>query len=155
MKELLQKSIELLKIKVQENLLKIKSNQILIENVLKLPPSRERDDRFQYYYDVNKKLLSENNDFINLQLTLVNFTDKYPDWSYVAEARNIKRKQLDGNQNDLLVMTVTGEMPYDEYHPMFYDQNFFRRLMEHFEGKENYEMCQELLYIRRAAGLEA
>lgn len=128
---------------------------MVVESILKQPGSRERDERFQHHYDLNKKLLSENNDFINLQLTLMTFIDKYPDWSYAAETRTIKQHQIEGDTVDLLRMTVSGEMPYDEYHPMFYDAGFFQRLLLCLQEAENYERCQELLYIRKAAGLEA
>ena len=77
MKALIDKTINLLKFKVQMNLDVIKKNQVRIKEILKEPVSNERSLKLQEESEVNKKLLAENHDFINLQMTLIKFMEKH------------------------------------------------------------------------------
>ena len=77
--ELIQKTISLLKLKVKSNLELINKNQVKIKEILKEPNSSKRTTSFEEHYETNKSLLAENNDFINIQLTLINFLEKYKD----------------------------------------------------------------------------
>jgi len=77
MKEMIERTLEILKDKVKGNLLQIQNNQSEIRKLLKEPVSDERSIELEEKYALNKILLAENNDFINVQLTLTNFFDKY------------------------------------------------------------------------------
>jgi hypothetical protein len=77
MKKLLELAVELLRARVQRNLAMIKGNQDDIRGILKQPYSGKRSEILDSKYDFSKKLLAENNDFINLQITVVNFLQKY------------------------------------------------------------------------------
>lgn len=142
MKDLMQQTIKVLKEKVNNNLEIIKENQIQIKEILKEPFSEDRSKRLKEKYDINKSLLMENNDFINIQLTLINFIDKYKNSMVMAQVGNGRNQAV---QVDYFEATVSGDMPFDQNHPLYNDENFFGKLMEHFQTAENYEMCSKLL----------
>ena len=52
------------------------TNQKVIKELLKQPNTAERAIEFDRFYSSNKKLLQENNDYINIQLTLINFLER-------------------------------------------------------------------------------
>jgi hypothetical protein len=77
MKTMIRKTIDMLREKVKKNLTQIQNNQKEIRELLKQQVSVIRTEQLEKKYAVNKSLLSENNDFINVQLTLTNFLEKY------------------------------------------------------------------------------
>jgi len=149
MKELIQKTISLLKLRVKSNLELINKNQVKIKEILKEPNSSNRSTRFEQQYEINKSLLAENNDFINIQLTLINFLEKYKDTLVmdnnppVIEIKNIQ----DGDE--LFNLTVKGTIAYNEDHPLFNNKSFFMKLLKHYQDIEAYEKCQELINLKR------
>ena len=85
MRELLQKTIVELKKRVKKNLKAINANQKVIKDLLNQPNTKERAVEFEKYYSANKSLLQENNDYINIQLTLINFLEKYKSTAVLNE----------------------------------------------------------------------
>ena len=71
MRDMFQKTIDALKKRVKINLKAINNNQKVIKELLAQPDSPERKNEFEKYYSANKKLLQENNDYINI---IVNYT---------------------------------------------------------------------------------
>ena len=147
MKELMQQTIRVLKDKVNTNLEIIKENQQVIREILKEPFSDDRSRRLKERYDMNKNLLMENNDFINVQLTLINFIDKYKNSVVMAEVSKNRMMQA-GQPVDYFEATISGELPYDDQHPYFQDEEFFTKLLSYFQEKEDYEMCGKLMKTR-------
>ena len=144
MKELMQQTIRVLKDKVNRNLEIIKENQNVIKEILKEPFSEDRSTRLKERYDMNKSLLMENNDFINVQLTLINFIDKYKNSVVMAE---VLSKSIVGKMqpDDYFTATINGEIPYNDEHPYFSDDSFFDKLLSYYKEREDYEMCGKLL----------
>jgi hypothetical protein len=143
MKELMQQTIRILKDKVNHNLEIIKENQQHIKEILKEPYSDDRSRRLKERYDTNKTLLMENNDFINVQLTLINFIDKYKNSVVMAEVQSNRHNM--SSHADFFQATIAGELPYDQKHPFFNDEEFFGKLLNHFQNREDYEMCSKLI----------
>jgi hypothetical protein len=145
MKDMVQKTIESLKERVRANLLEIQNNQKEIRELLKTPVSQERTDKLEEHYALNRALLAENNDFINVQLTLSNFIEKYGN-------TNIFDKNLDNNEplteDECFEMTVHGKMGYNSKHPYYKNENFFNRLLVHYQELEDYEKCSKLVNTR-------
>ena len=149
MKELMQQSIKVLKEKVNSNLEVIKENQQEIKEILKEPFSEDRSRRLKEKYDLNKTLLMENNDFINVQLTLINFMDKYKNSMVMAEVSSIRNLSANAPV-DFFKATVNGQLPFNERHPLFNDEKFFHKLMAHYQNNEEYEKCEELMKTKNS-----
>jgi len=140
----MQQTIQVLKEKVNHNLEIIKENQQVIKEILKEPFSDDRSRRLKERYDMNKTLLMENNDFINVQLTLINFIDKYK--NSVVMAGVLRSKAMHAScPADYFQATVNGEIPFNNEHPLFEDEDFFNKLMNYYQEKEDYEMCGRLI----------
>jgi hypothetical protein len=148
MKDLIQKTISILKIHVKNNLEVINQNQTRIKQILKEPASSQRSLNFEKHYEVNKNLLSENNDIINVQLTLINFLEKYKDADILREQRPESDLVLAKNEEEIFSLTVSGMIPFDSKHPHYNDSGFFEKLLHYYQEHEEYEKCHELLNIK-------
>ncbi|HEY4785251.1 MAG TPA: hypothetical protein VIH57_04350 [Bacteroidales bacterium] len=154
MKDQLQQLIELMRKHVVKNLESIKSNERHIREVLDRPLSAERTRELNECYQLSKDLLSENNDFINLQVTLVNFTNKYKKLldeentvnvtavTYAQKIRSLSRE-------DCFKLTVESNIKFDQNHPYYEDPDFINELIAHFEQSENYEKCAQLMKLKK------
>jgi len=149
MRALLQRTIELLKKRVKQNLETINHNQSEIRQLLNQPLSAERTYYIEKHYDINKVLLSENNDFINLQLALLNFLDKYKD-SPILEDDDIPEVNPEEylDDNELFDLTIQGKLNFDLSHPRFSDEMFFSKLISYYTATEDYEKCDALIKLK-------
>ena len=150
MKALLQRTVELLKRRVKENLDTINHNQSEIRQLLGQPLSAERTYHIEKNYDINKVLINENNDFINLQVALLNFIDKYKD-SPLMDDEELPEltPELYLDDHELFELTIQGKLTFDLSHPRFEDTNFFEKLLRHFSAVEAYEKCNALLKLKK------
>jgi hypothetical protein len=97
--------------------------------------------------------MTENNDFINLQITLLNFLDKYKDAPGLDEEENMEYPDTGLDENVLFEMTVSGKLIYDLGHPKFGDDDFFNRLLQYYTTMEAYEKCIALLNLKKDSQL--
>ena len=148
MRELIQKTIEALKKKVKKNLELINSNQKVIKQLINEPNNPERSTEFVRYYDANKTMLQENNDYINIQLTLINFLEKYKGTAVIEESLPIVDIYSINDEIEILDLTVKGIVKFDEDHPRFHDSDFINKLIMHYGRIEEYEKCQELSELK-------
>ena len=152
MKDLIQKTIDLLKKKVKENLEVINSNQTRLNEILNLPFSSERTYMIERNYSANKALLAENNDLISLQISLVNFLDKHKDSLEDWDA-GFDLSDLDIvpylNDEEIFEMTIQDKLRYKKGHPKFLDEAFFNRLLSYYSSIEAYEKCNAMLMQRK------
>jgi hypothetical protein len=145
MKDIVQKTIESLKDKVRANLLEIQNNQKEIRDLLKQPVSTERTEKLEERYTLNRALLAENNDFINVQLTLTNFIEKYGNtniFTAVFEDTNPL------SEDECFELTVSNKMTFNSKHPYYKNELFFNRLLEYYQVIEDYEKCGKLVNLR-------
>jgi hypothetical protein len=149
MKKLLEEMIELLKNQVKHNLEIINRNEDVIRNLTDHHRSEEQITAFRQYYMENKNLLAENNDFTNLQLTLIKFLTKYKHSELLNDPAALD--DVDPRQDPRYVfeLTVSGKIPFNPRHPFFESPDFFYQLMEHFEKTEQYEKCKELMEVKK------
>jgi len=146
MKALLQRTIEILKKRVKENLDTINQNQSEIRQLLTQPLSAERTYYIEKHYDINKVLLNENNDFINLQVTLLNFMEKYKDFPIIEEDELPELSpELYMDEHELFELTIQGKLAFNITHPKFEDEDFFQKLLTYYSALEAYEKCNTLL----------
>jgi hypothetical protein len=131
----------------------IKANESHIREVLNWPVSSERTKELDESYKFSKALLSENNDFINLQVSMMNFINKYKN---VIQTEPVKvtvqsdpmvKSQL--SREDYFKLTIENAISFDPRHPYFNDQHFYDDLFSYYQISENYEMCAELLQLKR------
>ncbi|MBN1952235.1 MAG: hypothetical protein JW801_13625 [Bacteroidales bacterium] len=148
MRELLQKTIDVLKKRVKNNLKGINENQKVIKELLNQPNTPERALEFNKYYEANKKLLQENNDYINIQLTLINFLEKYKSTAVLDEAMSVVDIYSISDEGEVFDLTVKGIVVFNEEHPRFNDCEFIDKMIEHYERREEYEKCSELLELK-------
>ena len=147
--ELIQKIIALLKLRVKNNLELINKNQVKIKEILKEPDSSKRTTMFEEHYETNKSLLAENNDFIGVQLTLVNFLEKYKDSLVPKDNTPIIEIESVKNEKELFDLTVAGAITFDKKHPKYNNESFFKRLLKHYQDIEAYEKCQALINLKK------
>jgi hypothetical protein len=148
MHELLQKTIEVLKKRVKNNLKAINTNQKAIKELLNRPNTSEKTIEFERYYGVNKTLLQENNDYINIQLTLINFMEKYKGTAVLDESMPVVDIYSITDEVEVLDLTLKGVVSFNEKHPKYHDDNFIDKLILHYESLEQYEKCQELYNLK-------
>jgi hypothetical protein len=145
MKDMIKRTIDILKEKVRSNLLEIQNNQKEIRELLKQPVSAERSASLEEKYALNKVLLAENNDFINVQLTLTNFYEKYNNTDVFNVKEEVPVQLQFKNENECFELTVNGHLVYNQDHPYFTDDNFFQKLLHYYQDREDYERCSKLV----------
>jgi hypothetical protein len=150
MKALIQRTIELLKKRVKDNLDMINNNQAEIRQLLSQPLSAERTYHIEKHYDINKVLLNENNDLINLRVSLLNFLEKYKD-SAVLDEEELPELTPENylDEHELFEMTIQGKLTFDLSHPKFEDVEFFDKLLRYYSAVEAYEKCNALLKMKK------
>jgi hypothetical protein len=148
MRELFQKTIDVLKKRVKNNLKSINNNQKVIKELLAQPSSPSRAAEFERYYSANKTLLQENNDYINIQLTLINFLEKYKGTAVLDDSLPVVDIYSITDEVEVLDLTLKGVVAFNENHPRFRDEMFIDKLISHYESLEQYEKCHELSNLK-------
>jgi hypothetical protein len=151
MKALIQRTIDLLKKKVKENLEAINKNQTTLNEMLNQPVSGERTYKIEKNYAANKALLAENNDFITLQLSLLNFLEKYKDALSVREEEESDKPDTISflDDEELFELTIQGKLGFETGHPKYEDDVFLNKLLSYYASIEAYEKCNAILSLKR------
>lgn len=148
MVHLINQTIDGLKKRIKSNLEVINRNQAEIKRLLAQPNTAERKTKFDSYYNQNKELLAQNNDYINIQLTLINFIEKYRSTPVLDEANPIVDVYSITDVEEVFELTKKGMIQFDSRHPNYDDDEFIDRLMKYYESIEDYEQCQQLLDLK-------
>ncbi|HYW95597.1 MAG TPA: hypothetical protein VE870_08425 [Bacteroidales bacterium] len=149
MDKLVNKILKILKDHVNENNREIQYNQEEINRMLNDTSYANRHKELDYKYALNKELLDENDDFINMQLRISEFMEKYSHLFTDDEA--INNATVESEENEPMPYfnkTITGQMNFGPTHPQFNNPRFFSELLMHYQAMENYEMCDYLLKIK-------
>ncbi|SRR6056297_1748091 len=133
--------VETLKERVNQNLEVIHKNEKKVRSLLEEPVSGERSANLERLYEENKKMLKENHESIQLQLQINKFIES--NRNLLKENKEEAKKDL--TSQDYWNMTITGEIPFDENHPYFEDENFFNELIKYYTEIEDYETCDWLV----------
>jgi len=150
MRDLIQKTIKSLKNRIKSNLDVINQNQVKIKEILKQSEKGQSGSEFDRHYEVNKGLLAENNDLIKLQLTLINFLEKYRNTPVLEEKLPVVDIYSITDQEEIFDLTVKGVVEFDETHPLYDNVAFIDELMTYYRENEEYEKCQRLKDIRNS-----
>jgi hypothetical protein len=145
MRTMIENTIKILKERTKSNLLQILDNQKKISVLLNQPVSAERTAELEEKYALNKVLLTENADFINVQLTLTHFFEKYEDSDVMTDGEKATVTVQFKNEDECFEETINARMVYNENHPFYGNDKFFQKLLNYYEKKEDYEMCGKLI----------
>lgn len=149
MKNELKQTLDLLRERVTSNLEIIHENEKVVRGLLQNEGvSNSRSEKLQIKFNENKALLEENNDLINLQVSIIKLIQKY---SKQFENSGISINLVHSSapeEIDFYELTISGGIEYNENHPHFNDQEFYQKLMNHYLTNENYEMCSKLSKIK-------
>lgn len=148
MQELIQRTVDTLKSRVKRNLKAITKNQQVIKELLNRPNTPDRAVEFEKYYSANKTLLQENNDYINIQLTLINFLEKYKGTAVLDETQPLVDIYSITDEVEVFDLTVKGIVAFNEKHPKYNDGSFIDKMIEHYQKSEEYERCDKLLKLK-------
>ena len=148
--ELMRQALEALKIKVAINLEEIKQNEVRFRIIISQGKAEEMSQELNSLLDQNKNLLDENFDFINVQLAMLKFIERHKhqnvtqnnDGSVTDEQNEMLQ------ESDIFEHTIKGNVEYSQKHPMFYNEDFYARLMRYYISLDNFEMCTEILKAR-------
>ena len=154
MERLLNKVLKILSEHVNQNNDEIRFNQDDINRMLSEHAQNGKSSDLDFKYSLNKELLDENADFINFQLSISEFMEKYEHLlSSLMNPQDLSEddEPVDGSGTDsLFLQTVSGKIKFDSLHPNYNDPTFFNRLLKHYEAIENYEMCNTLLKMNKS-----
>lgn len=153
MKELLKAIMEEMKKKVVSNLEVVKENEADIKRLLNDPEGYEKAFNLQMRFDKNRSILSENLEYLNLQLKIVAFIDKYKYADFLKTPFQDLLKKDPANI-DFFNETIEGTILFNENHPLFKDEIFINKLIEHYLEKEDYEECKRLFQIKEQLNKE-
>ncbi len=150
MQNLIAKILKVLKDHVSQNNQEIHYNQTEIKNILtsdELADISRKD--LEYKNELNKELFRENDDFLHLQLELNEFMEKYA-YLFPSDIAT-DTATFEGDTLPYFTKTIEGELKFRPGHPQFSNPQFFKKLLKFYEEKENYEMCDQLLQVKRRA----
>jgi len=149
MDKLIDKLLEVLRKQVNQNNEEIRFNQDEINRLLSETINPDKRKNLDDKYLLNKELLDENTDFINFQLFISEFVEKY---GHIFESLDEIEEDQDSpgeTENDenlrYFKQTIAGKINFDQNHPQFNNYEFFIRLLKYYEEKEDYEMCDRLM----------
>jgi hypothetical protein len=128
----MRQTIEVLKNRVALNLEGIKKNEIRFKQILNEGKAVENADELSALLENNKVLLSENFDYINVQLSMLKFLGRYK--SANGQKTSLSQKEIEElhQSMDIFRYTINGKLPFNAHHPMLFDENFCARLMNHY-----------------------
>jgi len=151
MRTFIEKTIELLKAQVKENLNLIEQNQIKIRKIFEQNKAAELVNNNTLIFTEIEKVLNDNKIFIDLQLNLIAFLEKNKS-SFSSndeiELPSDLESELPTEESVMFDMTIQGELIFDKDHPLFANEKFFEKLIRYYTSVENYEKCSELLMAR-------
>lgn len=151
MRQFIEETIGMLKNQVKDNLYRIEQNQLKIREIFEQPAGEEQKHALYMLYDEMTRLLTENNDYINMQMVLVSFFEKNKKLSVPDDVAGLSADpefELPTEESVIYDMTTSGELPFDQFHPMFHDEKFFKKLLHYYQSIEAYEKCAELMMAK-------
>lgn len=148
MQELVNKILRILKDHVRQNNLEINLNQEEISKLLsESDTSPKESDDLEYKRSLNRELLRENDDFMNMQLQITEFMEKYG--HLISDPDAIDEQEEEEALMPYFNQTIEGHIEYGPDHPQFYNPRFFNELLRYYQEKEDYEKCDQLVKLKR------
>lgn len=148
MQNLVNKILKVLKDHVRQNNLEIGLNQEDINRLLaEGSSSLKKKDDLEYKKSINKELSEENDDFIKMQLQITEFMEKH---GHIMSDPDSYEESEEDNSLPYFTQTILGQIKFGPDHPQFNNSRFFHELLRHYQEKEDYEMCDRLVKLKRS-----
>ncbi len=154
MVETIMRTIEELKQQIKNNVETITQNQSSIQAMLKHKMNADYAGQFELISEQNRELLAQNNDLINVQLTLVNFLGKYKDTAILRQDIPLIDIYSVTDEQEVFALTIKGKLNFNEEHPFYQSPAFIEKLIHFYLQKEEYEYCQQLNRLKESTGQE-
>lgn len=154
MVETIIRAIEELKLKIKNNVETITQNQSSIQAMLKHKMNTDYAGQFELISEQNRELLAQNNDLINVQLTLVNFIGKYKDTAILCQDVPLIDIYSVTDEQEVFALTIKGKLNFNEEHPFYHSPTFIEKLIHFYLQKEEYEYCEELNRLKASSDQE-
>jgi hypothetical protein len=135
-------TIDLLKQRVMNNLKTIKENERVIRKLMGSTKSPFDEESLANTLARNKELLAENNEALRIQFGIIEFMNKH------LQTKEKGKIIVYENEEELFDLTTTGTLPFDEEHPRFTSEEFYKKLMEYYISNEDYEKCNKLKEVK-------
>jgi len=148
MKDQIEKLILSLKIHIKNNLEIINKNQKRINELIKSSFTKDTEKEYENLKQVNKILMNENDDCINLQIVLSNFLNKYR-FSEFMNAEYVTEVSGYLNEEEIYYLTINEKIPINISHPAFKNEDLLKKILDYFTKCENYEKCNEILNLMK------
>jgi hypothetical protein len=136
-----------LKDKIHKNVEEINNNQKLIQSLLSDKPDFSEHENFEKLKLQNQRLMKQNDDFINVQLILIDFIKKYKDTAILKEDIPMIDIFSVTDSEEIFLLTINNLIPFDNQHPYYTNPQFIESLITHYRHEENYEKCHSLKKI--------
>lgn len=120
---------------IDNNSKEIKNNSKEINDILKIEDIQTREEYLTSKLNSNKELLAYNNKLLVL-------------YNYISDFITTRISNNLISNIDYFDLTVKGNIDYNEKHPLFNDNKFFKKLLEYHKSKENYDYCHYLKNIK-------
>ncbi len=154
--ELLKKTLEALKQRTERNMEVIHQNNMIAQAMLEEELTDEKSEKIEARYQENKKLMKENSESIQLQYEITKFIEGLHETSedqskeaLTSYETHLEAETGKNSKEEILRLTIKGEIPFNNKHPFYGDEDFFSRLLRHYQDNEQYEKCQRLLEERQ------
>lgn len=145
----IQRTIDELKNRISSNVSLIKKYRNAINSMAMYLD--EYAGQYEEFIKLNRSLLEQNNDLINVQLTLMNFIEKYKETAILEEEAPLLDIYSITDRQEVFMLTVKDIVPFDEKHPYYRDTDFIEKLLVYYSvGSEDYEKCQKLMHLKES-----
>jgi hypothetical protein len=148
MKDLFNQLLEEMKDKVMKNLEAVKAFEAEIKKISNTPQNAAMEVYLESRRKKSRQILTNNLDYLELQLKLIQFVDKYRKHDILVQPLPEGKKFIDPLR-DYFADTVEGRLPFDKYHPFYTDEAFIDRLLAYYISKEDYRKCEQLTQLRK------
>lgn len=144
MKELLKQILDEMKIKVINNLETVKEYERNIKELSSQPETYARAFNLQMKRKRSRQILNDNLDYLELQLKIIHFIDKYKNSDFLkAPLAPIILKNV-----DYFKETIEGRIEFNDTHPYFKDESFIEKLINYYLSIEDYVICDKLFKLK-------
>ena len=143
MRDLFKQILDEMKVKVMKNLSQVKENEVDMRKLLMNRDTYKQAFDLQMHFGKNRKLLSENLEYLELQLKIVNLVSKYGRTEFMKTPFD-QILSTNTTNVDYFTETISGNIFFDKNHPYFNDEVFIAQLLNYYEKTENYEECKRL-----------
>lgn len=151
MNKIINTLIQVLKDHVSQNNHEIQHNQDDINRMLSDNKEKLSSRDLEYKNSLNKELLAENEEFIQMQLQLSEFVERFGHL-FPATDSGIEGGSFVEKEGVLPYFdkTISGQISYGPGHPQFHNIHFFKELLRYYEEREEYEKCEQIIRVRNS-----